>query len=131
MRKIKQYKVNRITYSSIIIEAKSRKEADDIMGDIDGDDDNWSYYDEEFYLLEDNGKGKWVNIYKTDSGRITAEYDEYSMTHTAYRDDEVVKQTALKRVREGYYENKFSKSKREKTTGPSKGQSSLCVYGDT
>ena len=88
MRKIKQYKVNRITYSSIIIEAKSRKEADDIMGDIDGDDDNWSYYDEEFYLLEDNGKGKWVNIYKTDSGRITAEYDEYSMTHTAYRDDE-------------------------------------------
>ena len=60
------------------------------------------------------------------------EYNEYSQTHTAHRDDkEYIKETALKRIREGYYENKFSKSKREKTTGPSKGQSSLCVYGDT
>ena len=46
-------------------------------------------------------------------------------------DEEYEKQTALKRVREGYYENKFSESKREKTTGSSQGQTTLCVYGDS
>ena len=41
------------------------------------------------------------------------------------------KETALKRIKEGYYENKFSESKGKKTSGSSEGQSSLCVYGDT
>ena len=85
------------------------------------------------------------------------EYDEYSMTHTAHRDngecvikeeividdvgqvynptdirgEEYEKQTALKRVREGYYENKFRESKGKKTTGSSEGSPTLCVYGDS
>ena len=44
---------------------------------------------------------------------------------------EYEKQTALKRIREGYYENKFRKSKRKETTRPSQGQPTLCVYGDS
>ena len=76
--KKKEYKIDRITYSSIYIKANSRKEAEDMIGDIDGDDDRWDYYDEEFFLLEDNGKGEFVN------------YDEYSQTHTAHRDNEEV-----------------------------------------
>ena len=45
--------------------------------------------------------------------------------------EEHEKQIALKRIREGYYENKFRESKRKKTSGSSEGSSSLCVYGDT
>ena len=79
---MKEYKIDRITYSSIYIKANSRKEADDMLGDIDGDDDRWDYYDEDFFLLEDNGKGEFINIYET-----KADYDEYSQTHTAHRDE--------------------------------------------
>ena len=75
---MKNWEVKRITYSSICIKAKTRKEADDMMGEIDGDDDNWCYYDEEFYLREiPNGK----------ETSFTVEYDEYSQTHTVNRDD--------------------------------------------
>ena len=77
---MKKWIVNRITYSSIIIEAETRKEADDMIGEIDGDDDNWEYYDEEFFLRDENGK--------TES-HTAVEYDEYSMTHTVNRDDDV------------------------------------------
>tara|TARA_R110002020_G_scaffold61118_1_gene164815 strand:- start:338 stop:610 length:273 start_codon:yes stop_codon:yes gene_type:complete len=45
--------------------------------------------------------------------------------------EELEKETALKRIREGYYENKFRESKGKKTSRLSEGQSSLCVYGDT
>ena len=71
---------------------------------------------------------------------LDEEYNEYSQTHTAHRDDDArvrkinedyEKERALKRVREGYYENKFSKSQREKTSGSGKGSDSLCVYGDS
>tara|TARA_R110000744_G_scaffold23647_5_gene59835 strand:- start:1613 stop:1813 length:201 start_codon:yes stop_codon:yes gene_type:complete len=41
------------------------------------------------------------------------------------------KEQALKKIRKGYYENKFSKSEGKKITGHGKGQSTLCVYGDT
>ena len=58
-------------------------------------------------------------------------HDRGNNTHLDGMSEYNQKKQALKRIREGYYENKFSKSKREKTTGPSKGQSSLCVYGDT
>ena len=56
-----------------------------------------------------------------------------SMTDEDYQqyDKEYIKTRALKRVKEGYYENKFSKSQRKKTTGSSKGSDSLCVYGDS
>ena len=46
-------------------------------------------------------------------------------------EEEETKETALKRIREGYYENKFSKSQRKETPRPSQGQSALCVYGDS
>ena len=39
--------------------------------------------------------------------------------------------TALKRVREGYYEDTFSKEQGKKTAESSKGSSTLCVYGDS
>jgi len=41
------------------------------------------------------------------------------------------KQRGLKRIREEYYENKFSESKGKKTSRSSKGSSTLCVYGDS
>ena len=41
------------------------------------------------------------------------------------------KQTALKRVREGYYEDAFRKKQRQKTAEFSEGSSTLCVYGDS
>ena len=46
-------------------------------------------------------------------------------------DEEYVKQTALKKIREGTYESTFSKEQRKKTTEPSQGSPSLCVYGDS
>ena len=61
--------VNRVTYSEIEIEAWTEEEAYDIMSELDGDDDGWEYYNEEYGLKP--------------------EYDEYSMTHTVDRDDDV------------------------------------------
>ena len=46
-------------------------------------------------------------------------------------EEESQKEEALKKIREGSYENKLSKSKRTEITGQSQGQSTLCVYGDT
>ena len=85
---------------------------------------------------DDLGIGSTVGI----ASMTDEEYNEYSQTHTAHRDDDEIvrkinedyeKEIALKRVREGYYENKFSKSQREKTSGSGKGSDSLCVYGDS
>ena len=45
--------------------------------------------------------------------------------------EEYEKQIALKRVREGYYEDTFRKEQRKKTTESSEGSPSLCVYGDS
>ena len=66
---MKEWRVDRITYSCITIKAKTKKEAEDMLSEIDGDDDNWDYYTEEYFVEEDTG------------------YDEYSMTHTVNRDD--------------------------------------------
>ena len=74
---MEEWRVDRITYSCITIKAKTRKEADDMLGEIDADDDSWDYYDEEFYLKEEPD-GKQTSF--------TVEYDEYSMTHTVNRD---------------------------------------------
>ena len=63
----KKWIVNRLTYSEIEIEAWTEEEAYDIMSELDGDDDGWEYYKEEYGLKP--------------------EYDEYSMTHTVDRDD--------------------------------------------
>jgi len=67
----KKWMVNRVTYSEIEIEAETEEEAIDVMSEIDGDDDGWEYYNEEYGLKP--------------------EYDEYSMTHTVDRDDDVNK----------------------------------------
>ena len=45
--------------------------------------------------------------------------------------EEIEKEQALKKIREGYYENKFRKSQRKETPRPSQGQPALCVYGDS
>jgi hypothetical protein len=77
---------------------------DDIHYDIYGND-----VDQEEYETHDRGNNTHLDG--------LSEYNE--------------KKTALIRVRENYYENKFSKSKGEKVTKPSKRSSSKCVYGDT
>ena len=46
-------------------------------------------------------------------------------------DEEYIKQRALKRVKEGYYESSFSKKQRQETTESSEGSPTLCVYGDS
>ena len=72
----KKWEVHRETYSVIDIEAETYQEAEDMLSEIDGDDDGWEYYKEEIYL-RDFSKHTYPN------------YDEYSMTHTAHRDDDV------------------------------------------
>ena len=72
----KKWEVHRETYSVIDIEAETYKEAEDMLSEIDGDDDGWEYYNEEIYL-RDFSKHTYPN------------YDEYSMTHTVDRDDDV------------------------------------------
>ena len=47
------------------------------------------------------------------------------------KNEEQERITALKRVREGYYEDTFSKEQGKKTAESSKGSSTLCVYGDS
>ena len=72
------------------------------------------------YELMDNGE------------YITHEDDEnYSLGRGVWDSEEVQKDNALKKIREGTYENKFSKSKRKETSGQGEGYSTLCVYGDT
>ena len=61
----------------------------------------------------------------------TIEDIHYDISGNDVDQEEYKKQTALKRIREGYYENKFRKSKRKETTRPSQGQPTLCVYGDS
>ena len=67
----KKWIVKRETYSTIEIEAETEDEAIDVMSDLDGDDDGWDYYKEEMFIEPD------------------VSYDEYSMTHTVDRDDDV------------------------------------------
>ena len=45
--------------------------------------------------------------------------------------EEYEKQRALKRIRENYYEDSFSKEQGKEAAEPSKGSSTLCVYGDS
>ena len=44
---------------------------------------------------------------------------------------EYEKKTALKRIREGYYESTFREKQGKEATESSKGSSTLCVYGDS
>ena len=62
-----EYTVKRITFSKITIKANSYKDAEDMISEIDGNDDNWDYYNEEFFLWDktllskDNTKQGEVN----------------------------------------------------------------------
>jgi hypothetical protein len=58
-------------------------------------------------------------------------HDRGNNTHLDGMSEYNEKQTALKRIREGYYENKFRKSQRKEAPRPSQGQPALCVYGDS
>ena len=76
--------------------------------------------DDIHYDLMDNGE------------YIAKEKDEnYSLGRGVWDSEEVQKDDALKKIREGSYENKFSESKRKKVAGQSQGHPTLCVYGDT
>ena len=68
---MKKWTVYRETYSTIEIVARTEEEATDVMSDLDGDDDGWDYYKEEMFIEPD------------------VSYDEYSMTHTVDRDNDV------------------------------------------
>ena len=46
-------------------------------------------------------------------------------------EEEETKENALKKIREGTYESTFRKEQGKKTTEPSQGSPSLCVYGDS
>ena len=59
------------------------------------------------------------NIFSDDAAKVQKINEDYE------------KQIALKRVREGYYEDAFRKKQRKKTTESSEGSPSLCVYGDS
>ena len=59
------------------------------------------------------------------------EDENYLLGRGVWDSEEVQKERALKRIREGHYENKFRESKRKETSGPSEGSPSLCVYGDS
>ena len=50
--KQKTFTVTRETYSTIEIKADSLEQAEDMLADIDGDDDNWEYYKEEIFVEE-------------------------------------------------------------------------------
>ena len=45
--------------------------------------------------------------------------------------EEIEKEAALKKIREGTYESTFRKKQGKKTTEPGEGPPSLCVYGDS
>ena len=46
-------------------------------------------------------------------------------------EEEIEKEQALKKIREGKYENKFSKSQGKKITGYGQGSSKVCIQRNT
>ena len=60
------------------------------------------------------------------------DYDEnHFLGRGVWSSDEIQKERALKKVREGTYESTFSKKQRKNITEPSEGSPTLCVYGDS
>ena len=55
----------------------------------------------------------------------------YLLGRGVWDSEEVQKERALKRIREGYYESTFREKQREKVAESSEGSPSLCVYGDS
>ena len=69
-----------------------------------------------------------IETYKDLAPAECQDYEDYIENNY---EEEIVKQKALKKIREGYYENKFRKSQRKETSRLSQGQPALCVYGDS
>ena len=59
------------------------------------------------------------------------EDENYLLGRGVWNSEEVQKERALKKIREGTYESTFREKQRQKTTKPSQGSPSLCVYGDS
>ena len=59
------------------------------------------------------------------------EDENYLLGRGVWNSEEVQKERALKKIREGTYESTFRKKQRKKTTKLSQGSPSLCVYGDS
>ena len=59
------------------------------------------------------------------------EDENYFLGRGVWDSEEVKKERALKKLREGKYESAFREKQRQKTTELSEGSPSLCVYGDT
>lgn len=59
------------------------------------------------------------------------EDENYSLGRGVWDSEEVQKDNALKKIREGTYEGTFSKKQGKKTTEHGEGSPSLCVFGDS
>ena len=59
------------------------------------------------------------------------EDENYFLGRGRWDSEEIQKETALKKIREGTYESAFRKKQRKKVTKLSQGSPSLCVYGDS
>ena len=67
-----------------------------------------------------------------DNGEYVTDKDEnYLLGRGVWDSEEMQKERALKRIREGYYESTFREKQRQKTAESSEGSPSLCVYGDS
>ena len=61
----------------------------------------------------------------------TIEDIHYDISGNDVDQEEYEKQTALKRIREGYYETTFREKQRKKATESRERSITLCVYGDS
>ena len=70
--------------------------------------------------------------YNISGNDVDQEEDEnYFLGRGHWDSEEIQKEKALKRIREGYYESTFREKQGKKATESSEGSPSLCVYGDT
>jgi hypothetical protein len=59
------------------------------------------------------------------------EDENYLLGRGVWNSEQIEKEKALKKVREGKYESAVRKKQRQETAKPSQGSPSLCVYGDS
>ena len=59
------------------------------------------------------------------------EDENYFLGRGRWDSEEIQKETALKKIREGTYESAFREKQRQETAELSEGSPSLCVYGDS
>ena len=57
--------------------------------------------------------------------------ENYFLGRGPWDSEKIQKETALKRIREGYYEDTFRKEQGKKIAEPSQGQVERCVLDDT